>query len=91
MCGEKHPEFRGGHRCIGSPPHVRGKACIAGELMMQGGITPACAGKRVEIVIWITSTRDHTRMCGEKPQNIRKIVLDQGSPPHVRGKAKKPP
>ena len=45
MCGEKMQIE--GYDCTlaGSPPHVRGKDSAGLGQVVQGGITPACAGK----------------------------------------------
>ena len=86
VCGEKDMLNQVQLMGRGSPPHVRGKDSHTQELCDNAGITPACAGKRFVSLIRVLEDWDHPRMCGEKPQNIRKIVLDQGSPPHVRGK-----
>ena len=45
MCGEKVLLWAGLARSMGSPPHVRGKACLLCFLPIRTGITPACAGK----------------------------------------------
>ena len=87
MCGEKlllHV------RCCllpGSPPRVRGKVvrvCMATGLR---GITPACAGKSFSKCSRMSSSRDHPRVCGEKPGTFDIVTSGQGSPPRVRGKA----
>ena len=52
-----HPRMRGEKKkrhfymglSLGSPPHARGKAEEGVERRFQGGITPACAGKRTPI------------------------------------------
>ena len=45
MCGEKHAHAAVRARCLGSPPHVRGKVRFVGHKHQDCRITPACAGK----------------------------------------------
>ena len=87
MCGEKQAL-----RCTlmfqqGSPPHVRGKGKRWKEHHTIPGITPACAGKRLNRLYTRPLSEDHPRMCGEKASSILRSALRRGSPPHVRGKA----
>ena len=86
MCGEKHPELSRPDAPLGSPPHVRGKE--RRQLTMAAGerITPACAGKRQVLGSQHTLSQDHPRMCGEKERRVAGMDIDEGSPPHVRGK-----
>ena len=66
VCGEK-PRFCGQADLVrGSPPRVRGKGwrTVAEALMI--GITPACAGKRLDYKIVGFGLWDHPRVCGEK-------------------------
>ena len=86
MCGEKG--FGGGcfGCCLGSPPHVRGKEVERTESPLQGGITPACAGKSLTSSLFFRNRQDHPRVCGEKASIANSYVHNQGSPPHVRGK-----
>ena len=46
MCGEKETGKGGQIPRLGSPPHVRGKACGGGQAWHPARITPTCAGKR---------------------------------------------
>ena len=50
------------------------------------GITPACAGKRIQAAAAREKIQDHPRMCGEKPGTALRRIKEAGSPPHVRGK-----
>ena len=65
---------------------MRGKATENSARMGIDGITPAYAGKRMAEGSPVPSTRDHPRVCGEKPgaQGLRKG--EKGSPPRMRGK-----
>ena len=86
VCGEKGVPHRGGTRCRGSPPRMRGKEA-AGLLCAAGrGITPAYAGKSLTIPKLSTASRDHPRVCGEKFRAYAKIWNEWGSPPRMRGK-----
>ena len=66
MCGEKKPTTPVTVRCIGSPPHVRGKDVELFALFVHHGITPACAGKRLRFLPACLHRQDHPRVCGEK-------------------------
>ena len=54
------------------------------------GITPAWAGKSVSVESNKGVSWDHPRMGGEKGQQGHVLQRVIGSPPHGRGKAKKP-
>ena len=86
MCGEKPIPIRAPNRASGSPPHVRGKDHFVVQGSRVRGITPACAGKSSSRAASILASRDHPRMCGEKPQTLSLERGIDGSPPHVRGK-----
>ena len=51
-----------------------------------GGITPAYAGKRSSVCPASPKTRDHPRVCGEKPFPQLESTVPPGSPPRMRGK-----
>ena len=88
MCGEKNLPPLTKRLLLGSPPHVRGKACHRHADACIDRITPACAGKRHCPRSRCEHQWDHPRMCGEKnlPETLK--TNRAGSPPHVRGKAK---
>ena len=67
---------------------MRGKGQTACEVVVEFGITPACAGKRVQIPEYLGGGRDHPRVCGEKIRAIFKMAFSLGSPPRMRGKVK---
>ena len=77
---------RGGTRCRGSPPRMRGKGKKGLKKSPRYGITPAYAGKRPRESAIRDVCRDHPRVCGEKTllQSIWMETL--GSPPRMRGK-----
>ena len=61
-------------------------------LMKSGnakGITPAYAGKRRKTGHQNHDAEDHPRVCGEKEPSADSLILTSGSPPRMRGKAKK--
>ena len=72
----------------GSPPRMRGKVDLFGQLLPRHRITPAYAGKRDRWFCCRRFFRDHPRVCGEKrtAQEISHRML--GSPPRMRGKAR---
>ena len=86
MCGEKTIYVDTYPGTLGSPPHVRGKACVEPCCGFCVGITPACAGKRSAIARLEAGDWDHPRMCGEKVCRCLRLPRLVGSPPHVRGK-----
>ena len=86
MCGEKHDRYDTHAPWQGSPPHVRGKEARRPHRHELYGITPACAGKRKQLILMLYDYLDHPRMCGEKSQKYRYKCVWLGSPPHVRGK-----
>ena len=86
MCGEKHNRSYQQGLERGSPPHVRGKGSGGNGPLFDGGITPACAGKRFDQRRQFVESEDHPRMCGEKGGVLRRAPQRPGSPPHVRGK-----
>ena len=65
---------------------MRGKA--AETLTDSGwiGITPAYAGKSVQLRQCQGSSRDHPRLCGEKRGTFFQSRISSGSPPPMRGK-----
>ena len=91
-----HPRMRGEKQSPtlrpaglgGSPPHARGKVLRNVAMVISGGITPACAGKRWERCRRSLTSRDHPRMRGEKVHSYLVWVKNQGSPPHARGKGR---
>ena len=89
MCGEKliTAQVRANQR--GSPPRVRGKVLRSGSSTPAPWITPACAGKS-GLEVGLTKTRkDHPRVCGEKVMSNMTYTAREGSPPRVRGKARR--
>ena len=86
MCGEKSLNSSSLIPAQGSPPHVRGKAKRKLNVIVNGGITPACAGKSPAAAWPVSAAGDHPRMCGEKKRTGTAMAGDLGSPPHVRGK-----
>ena len=66
---------------------MRGKVRFGLVFLALLGITPACAGKRINESNFTEFVEDHPRVCGEKyfVRDCRQIK--PGSPPRVRGKA----
>ena len=86
LCGEKMTEHFQNRFQIGSPPPMRGKARGVLGIGSSQGITPAYAGKSSRYRLISISSRDHPRLCGEKPHTIRVDQSNAGSPPPMRGK-----
>ena len=105
-CGEKFYIVLPLYNLLGSPPHMRGKADSPSARFRIDGITPAHAGKRAgQHRKGITpahagkspamspghiTLRDHPRTCGEKGISDFSGNYEDGSPPHMRGKARSP-
>ena len=86
VCGEKALKSWLMSGLMGSPPHVRGKACGVPLLCQHLGITPACAGKSRSFFVALSAALDHPRVCGEKFWALVRAVMALGSPPRMRGK-----
>ena len=67
---------------------MRGKVLDFVHGGLHRGITPAYAGKRVDLALIDSGNEDHPRICGEKLQSVFDLPEVSGSPPHMRGKAK---
>ena len=65
---------------------MRGKAATAVVAPVTAGITPAYAGKSVNLFCIHTCEQDHPCVCGEKRQRLLCILLNRGSPLRMRGK-----
>ena len=91
---QDHPRLRGEKTIYnqkgwpegGSPPLARGKAQFAVNTHAPGGITPACAGKRLFRTLLRRACWDHPRLRGEKSTSCVSHFLNGGSPPLARGK-----
>ena len=68
---------------------MRGKAPFGSYFVSCYRITPAYAGKRSRGKSRYYRVWDHPRLCGEKPPNQKKMLLQIGSPPPMRGKGRK--
>ena len=85
VCGEQ-PRARPSYMASpGSPPRVRGTACIFCPWYHTDRITPACAGNSRPIHRRWCCWRDHPRVCGEQPLVLMGKTRAIGSPPRVRG------
>ena len=71
------------------PPRMRGKANPSFAQNPSDGITPAHAGKSHSADARQCSAWDHPRACGEKSFGRRAPMLRVGSPPRMRGKARR--
>ena len=52
---------------------------------MHFRITPACAGNSATQNLYIEGDKDHPRVCGEQDFMLEDFMLEDGSPPRVRG------
>lgn len=89
-CGEKLIPPLLGFGLTGSPPHMRGKERGSTSRQRRKGITPAHAGKSPAMSPGHITLRDHPRTCGEKGISDFSGNYEDGSPPHMRGKARSP-
>ena len=65
---------------------MRGKDGVNDSAQAVTGITPAYAGKRSACSPPSPHSRDHPRVCGEKPRIFFMSIRSAGSPPRMRGK-----
>ena len=65
---------------------MRGKGLPGFDEIMNAGITPAYAGKRMQIFRSHKRRKDHPRVCGEKKLAEFEDETGEGSPPRMRGK-----
>ena len=70
ICGEKLAMLLLPVQFLGSPPHMRGKAHVPAGNRTSVGITPAYAGKSINISPQWNYCQDHPRICGEKTKKI---------------------
>ena len=66
LCGEKSVRTDRCENTWGSPPPMRGKAYKTLCDMEAMRITPAYAGKSLDLLYWHAAAQDHPRLCGEK-------------------------
>ena len=90
VCGEKALLCLSLQQILGSPPRMRGKAFPSIKTILLMRITPAYAGKSYLIGTGLSDTKDHPRVCGEKTVLDLSRLVEQGSPPRMRGKADPP-
>ena len=64
-CGENHHPPVRHHRRGGSPPRMRGKHTAGLWIKNSNRITPADAGKTLQVSFSCFTSRDHPRGCGE--------------------------
>ena len=70
----------------GSPPQVRGKPRRLSIFRARYRITPAGAGKTQLRIRKLRDRWDHPRRCGENRVSLTTVMVQEGSPPQVRGK-----
>ncbi len=86
LCGEKDLTKDALHWYKGSPPPMRGKETLHCWRKGSCRITPAYAGKSVEVLCGLSNQKDHPRLCGEKLSVWAFTSFSVGSPPPMRGK-----
>ena len=85
-CGENLLMWLARGRQQGSPPQVRGKLSHTSPALISSRITPAGAGKTLQVTLVPIEDKDHPRRCGENVQQNFGMAGKLGSPPQVRGK-----
>ena len=85
-CGENRESLNYATRDIGSPPQVRGKPRRLSIFRARYRITPAGAGKTQLRIRKLRDRWDHPRRCGENRVSLTTVMVQEGSPPQVRGK-----
>ena len=88
VCGEKSLWFLCRNNITGSPPRMRGKDRCTSCQSINTRITPAYAGKSIQLSGPLDTPGDHPRVCGEKPTRQTRPGAASGSPPRMRGKVK---
>ena len=89
VCGEKGVKGLSVNSLPGSPPRMRGKDLRDLVKMPFVRITPAYAGKRAGDESALATPGDHPRVCGEKLYEEMERGAGKGSPPRMRGKARR--
>ena len=87
VCGEKVVRIVPCIQRLGSPPRMRGKGVVNVLVSEPFRITPACAGKSPQRAHCSPVPWDHPCVCGEKIEMPYELLLKEGSPPRMRGKA----
>ena len=64
MCGADPTFARPDELVLGSPPRVRSRLVVVGEIVMGEGITSACAEQTLANAIANADIGDHLRVCG---------------------------
>ena len=64
-CGENDFKLKSNRKEVGSPPRMRGKLTQTALTGHFPGITPADAGKTIQVGATLTFDKDHPRGCGE--------------------------
>ena len=88
-----HPRMRGEHTYsavapwppVGSSPHAWGALSGLRPVVVDVGITPACAGSTRSSPCGASPRGDHPRMRGEHEKHGNPSTCDGGSSPHARG------
>ena len=79
--------------CCGITPAYAGKSLFSGLYIRINGDHPRVCGEKLLDRYWIgtglSDTKDHPRVCGEKTVLDLSRLVEQGSPPRMRGKAQK--
>ena len=72
------------HMC-GSAPHMRGIPATRRHRLRTRRISPAHAGNTQPLFLWMSSTPDQPRTCGEYILSATRPRVACGSAPHMRG------
>ena len=70
----------------GTPPRVWGKRKLKDKADPLLRYTPTCVGKTLRKPLRPTAIKVHPHVCGENDQNVKVLLIGEGTPPRVWGK-----
>ena len=85
VCGEHNDYRQCLGTCQGSSPRMRGAQTPRSRRLGEGGIIPAYAGSTTHVLLNLSVSRDHPRVCGEHMHITIITNRDRGSSPRMRG------
>ena len=84
VCGKDHSKNASVTGYQGSPPRMRERPFDMLSAVPTMRITPAYAGKTVDVGIFKFNYRDHPRVCGKDVIRADRYRISLGSPPRMR-------
>ena len=77
-------KFKATPAFFGSPPRMRERLFLTNSCGVFDRITPAYAGKTLQIALCAFHIRDHPRVCGKDRIKLKLRSCLEGSPPRMR-------